>query len=415
MEKHFDHRLSNHIRAKLRDYEEPYELGAWESFNRNRQKRKRKLIILYRSLAASICLVILFTFMPGNITKHQAFISFYRGKHSTALGIDSTKVEGPLEDTPTHINKEILAKNLSMANEEKTTNNKLLPSKPTQNEKIVKNVMVVNNHTNFQTDPNDTKIANVEPLPRLEYIDSFMFVTYPKLMINGTLSNTQHGPGSKMEPGYRAIRFGLTFNNSLNQFNTGDAPGGGSNTEIGVVSRLPVGNGIQVSSGMILAMYDLERIEDLPVNLSSQLSNTQTEKFSAVNLDIPMNIEYAFRLSKDKSFFTSVGVSNLVRLNTRVETENEIEREVLLIQKINGVENLSTIVETSITESSSFDDQINFIPASSINVSIGYQTPISDHLSLRLAPFYRYPVNQFLGEPSEFFIIGLHTSIYLEK
>ena len=86
-----------------------------------------------------------------------------------------------------------------------------------------------------------------------------------------------------------------------------------------------------------------------------------------------------------------------------------------VIREVNGIELLTTEIETITDRSSNEDSQTSFIPAGMINISAGLSNRLSNQLQLEIAPFYKYPLRDWPGEDARFGIVGLDLRLLFQK
>ena len=216
----------------------------------------------------------------------------------------------------------------------------------------------------------------------------------------------------KAKPPLLALGFGLASGYG----ETEEAANGinGLIQEAGVIADLKFSRRFTLASGLFFASQTIESEEDLPLELSGELSSTRSATTTLANLNMPINLKYTLPNRKE-NLFIAAGIANFVRFGTESETVRTTEREITVIRELNGIEMLTTEIETITSESTNEDNRTTFIPAGMLNISAGMSNQLSDRLQLEVSPYYKYPLRDWPGQDARFGIIGLDLRLLFQK
>ena len=201
-----------------------------------------------------------------------------------------------------------------------------------------------------------------------------------------------------------ASGYGAVADNS--DSGSGLTRGGGISTDLKLSRRFTI------SSGLVVTSQNLESNKNLPTLLSGDLRRSEATNTNTMNLDMPVNLRYILPTQKN-NFFVSVGLSNFVRLNQKSTIESTVEREITVVREVNGMETLTTTVETLTSTSSEKNRDTEFLPASMFNFSVGFSKELSPQLLLEAAPFYQYPLRGLTADGARFSVLGLRVGVTL--
>lgn len=184
--------------------------------------------------------------------------------------------------------------------------------------------------------------------------------------------------------------------------------------EAGVIANLKFSRRFTLASGLFFASQTIESEEDLPLELAGALSSTRSATTTLANLNMPINLKYTLPNRKE-NLFIAAGIANFVRFGAESETVRTTDREITVIRELNGIEMLTTEIETVTSQSTNEDNRTTFIPAGMINISAGLSNRLSDQLQLEVSPYYKYPLRDWPGQDARFGIIGLDLRLLFQK
>lgn len=182
-------------------------------------------------------------------------------------------------------------------------------------------------------------------------------------------------------------------------------PASSLNYSGGISSEVRLTNKIGFSSGFTVAKQDLEiKNNGREVTSESELGETSTNTFAdLVTLDVPLNLRYYLKESKESYF--SFGVSSFLYLresfitSTRVVREDTIERD--------GEEIINRDVE-EFSNSRSEGAFSRFDFAKTVNLSFGFEYSLSNKLGVIFEPYAKIPIAPLTSEQVRFGSGGLH-------
>ncbi len=179
----------------------------------------------------------------------------------------------------------------------------------------------------------------------------------------------------------------------------------------GFVSDLSLTRTISVSSGLVVSHQDLQ-VEDTGNDITLESSLDDVQKLTQAKLlalDIPVNFQYHFKRSGITRSFLSIGFSSLFyvqqefNFTTRQVTEEATESDdgsVIISRNISEQQNRSSRPAFS-----------RFDAASMLNISVGFQRPLSPHSDIVFEPYVKYPLGPLTAQNVQYGSGGIQIRI----
>lgn len=415
-------KTSNWLADRLRKQQEenplPYELGAWEAFEKKRIAGFRQKQIYWMSgIAASLAILLVAGGMwlagdsslkgsnslseettfeeknfdpfsqkeekpiaieeksrPGNIpvlglsekidsenlTLKSAFNSPNSASAKPIENKNSTESKLKSDENLVEIDREVVQENISMSVP-------LFPQKVAE-EKKDKEIT--------KPEVSEQVIASVE-LPKepqlseeeiMEILDAKSFAT----IVMGLTSGFGGSQGTE-------------------QTTSGASLGLGVMVDMKLTDKLVVGSGIGLN-------YLNQASESQNYTQVAGFAAPVTEKneISQVQVDIPFYFKYPITLSRSISI--QAGFSNLVTFNQNAEQQSSYTRQVAVLDSNAAGSNSFTLKSESVNQSSVLEvPQNRFYPFATANLGVNIRLFESKKSSYEVMPFYNYPLQEFSG------------------
>ncbi len=417
--------LKEKIIQALSEQEEEYIPGAWESFVRKRNRRRRVVFVRYSSaVAASLFLGWLIIGTPGiNNQKDGDLLSF---KPSISV-VDSAKRETGLPDETLILSEDkskaasvkviaekgtvekIMAKNIAAdksAAEISAAEMISVTEKPDS-----KNTLALLQRTEpekLKTDnQNTTTIQEIEKPKEVTVISDTTNVSKEMAISESVQKNVGTEKDYKAIPRTeRKVRFGINVAPGMSATSSGSSfnYSGGVNLDIAITSNLQISTGVQVEHQSVVSKSSGYN-SAIPADVN---------RAELVNLDIPVNITWNVASNKSGSYYISGGISSIAYLSERYSTTTyRQELREFAATATAGPEDDKTYrleqVETTNTRSVP-SNQVQDI-AGRINLIIGFKRELTPGLSLHIEPFLKIPVTGMASEKLRFTTSGVTCKI----
>jgi len=164
----------------------------------------------------------------------------------------------------------------------------------------------------------------------------------------------------------------------------------------GFTSAFSLHEKVSITSGLIVTHQNL-RIEDTGNEITRESSLNEVRQMTNAKilaLDIPMNIRFQFRQSGFNQSYLSVGISSYLYLDQEfLFTNRQVTEEI--VQHEDGTTTVTRTVSDE-TSSSSEPALSGFDAAGFLNISLGFQQPITTNTNIVFEPYLKYPIGSSL-------------------
>ena len=432
MKEQFDKTLRNHIKDTFGSYNDQFASDGWEKLVRKKRRKRRGLIFWYAlpsGIAAALAIIWMYnwnTLMIQPVVKNQIVVktdlknkpqqnltNTHQKSDPNKEQQDQVYKEGIALSENIEINKSTTTKvnqtpkidlNLNVSDKEhnmKLNNvNTLLLSilnDRNKSDHINKNSSTNDTLSNTMLISNETIVSNNTPLENsiaretaIE-IPSQKSTPSAKKSIKKVLSNS---PQNLANNSVKQSKFNIAVD--ANTFYSFSEAGVNDqmNLGLGLAASYKIGKNFSLNSGLQLnrqtsSFEGLDRLafsNRLAVNSAfAVIPNEQITNAKLIGLDIPLNLQYNFKMGKALSFITT-GFSSYSVINE--EYVNDISVTNYYFTGVN-TSNMTTVQENP---AGSFT---YFKFARTLNVSFGVQYPLKGKNSLSVEPFLKYPLSGF--------------------
>lgn len=436
-----DQEIAASLKKKLVEASVPYELGAWEGFQKRRAQRQRRAIVYWASgIAASLLLILVGVgsvdlsgdtgadmdevqlaeitekATQGNLEEFPVTESETEnplpeiGQGPSAVAPDSKPLEKEAENQKAPSDSQV-SKALAVVTEptEKTAEtggNKVVPNSPTvSNEKAVGQVkenMSVQQPPLISQTEEPVKQSEAKPagetlaLAKAEEPVSVsvqeQFVSESDFpAIEKEKASVQLGMG--VSPGFGTIQ-------SDNQMATAATIGVGMLVDIKLPGKFTLGSGLGLN-------YLSQNTEAESTIVAFGNTYPQTEKLEVRQMQVEMPVFVKYPVTKNNSVSIQAGFSNYYALNESASQENRYDRQVAEYSNdALGVASVS-LKNEAVNSTTSLEPTANkFYPFATVNFGVNLRILESKGASYVIMPFYNYQLKQVSGYGDTYGLFG---------
>jgi hypothetical protein len=394
------------IKENLLEYEEPYQLGAWENFVRYRKaKVHAKMITWIPAAAASLLFALLASYW------------LIAPSHQTTDLIATEPLE-PLELPET--GPEVIIP-------EFTPLEKSVVETYASTEDTLQQPYHPDEHQAGQTESTAailsgryTDLISLRHIPLLDDISSPKTDsdTKPRTWAASSVIRTERSEAyeertltsadlSAAQTYRSALSFGLAYSPLLNihQSATDWNIGAGLSVQWDFMENLSLSSGLYIAQSQLRFSGD-----EVPLTSTVQTFDSANMEIDFLSLEIPMNLQY----SLNDRFFFSGGISSasFLRENYSYHYQyQEMSRTQLFIE--GEYREVSQWVTLSGTETASEPSLSSFHPLAFYNFSLGYNVDQAGHgkFTITIEPFFKLPARSFSSRKISYSTGGLQLKI----
>lgn len=427
------------LKEKMSEGEVPYEFGTWESFDRKRNQKKRKVVGLWLTgLAASLALIFAVTqTMYFNVedptstdqvgladaTPLDNELPVENSKNTSVeesvdqISAEANKISAP---KPTEItqksatkNSSLIAKNSSGKNENSVDGEKKGNQSKLENESLIaektssetvkvetakaENQKVASESENIAQQEevissekliagSNEKSVTISPEENKTYVKE---ADFPEIAETKTKVNL----GMEVSPGFG----GAQANNVTTNAST---IGLGMLVDINLPGKLVVGSGIGLN-------YLSQVNEMQSMNDAFGRAYPQTDKIQVKQVQVELPVILKYPITKNNSISLQAGFSNYYAINQTAEQESQFVAQSAVYTKNElgatsfAIQNRAVDVKSPLESNSG-----KFYPFATLNVGVNLRVAESKNASYVVMPFYNYQVKQISGYGDTYGLFG---------
>lgn len=196
-----------------------------------------------------------------------------------------------------------------------------------------------------------------------------------------------------LSPGYGASQ-------SKTQATSGSSLGLGVMVDMDIAGKLMMGSGLAVN-------YLNQASESQSYAQVAGFSSPVTERneIAQVQVDIPLYFKYP--VTSNQSISVQAGFSNLITFSQGAEQQSSFTRQVAVFDASSASANSFTLKSESVNQSSVLDvPQNRFYPLATANLGVNIRLFESKKTSYAVMPFYNYPLQEISGYGEKLGIFG---------
>lgn len=429
------------LAAKLRKQQEenplPYELGAWEAFEKRRAALSPKRTRYWVSgIAASLILLL----VAGGLWLGQfsdsddAQLSDQLVLQEKLQSADATGNERlpnpdailaePNEATVSGAKEKVLAENQFSISSSKNNTPKGSNSANTKSPVLGTESTVTSSSGSKSNPPAQQPNQSQALIDQFKTVEKEVLIALNEKAEKETLKNTQtQVPASPVaelpkEPllakeeiaeiletkSTRRLALGLSpgygASQSKTQATSGSSLGLGVMVDMDIAGKLMMGSGLAVN-------YLNQASESQSYAQVAGFSSPVTERneIAQVQVDIPLYFKYP--VTSNQSISVQAGFSNLITFSQGAEQQSSFTRQVAVFDASSASANSFTLKSESVNQSSVLDvPQNRFYPLATANLGVNIRLFESKKTSYAVMPFYNYPLQEISGYGEKLGIFG---------
>lgn len=416
-------KTSKWLAAQLRKQQEenslPYELGAWEAFEKKRLASKKKATYWISGIAASLAIL----FVAGGLWLSRDTELSGSNSQSDQIALEEKAVTPDphveehaiaIEEQSGQVEIQVLGSSEKVDSENRKPNSdlnfpKLTSPKPIQNKistegeaKSVKNLTVIDQkvmqESISKTDPIQPQIASQEKvgeeIARTEVPEKVIAsVELPKepQLSEGEIKDMLETRSWSFASIGMGLSPGFGTSQGTEQSTSGASLGLGVMVDMELTGKLVMGSGVAVN-------YLNQASESQSYAQVAGFASPVTEKneIAQVQVDIPVYFKYP--VTRSRSISVQAGFSNLVTFNQYAEQQSSYTRQVAVLDANAAGSNSFTLKSESVDQLSVLEvPQKRFYPFATANLGVNIRLFESKKSSYEVMPFYNYPLQEFSG------------------
>lgn len=421
-----DKEIAASLREKLVEASVPYELGAWENFQKKRVQRKRKAIAFWASgIAASLLLLAVgLNSVDFSENENSSEIQLAEKVLEEILNADS-EVENSLIEKKSGLatpEANQLAKSVEDSKPQVTTSaqrelgNNSRREENTAGTAHVKSSQVAIEKTLaegkehsipqgqpliVQTEEMKEQLAvksTEESLGSAKEEESINPIENPKFVAESDFPEIQKdktsvGLGMGLSPGFGAIQ-------TDNQTATASTIGLGMLVDIKLPGKFTLGSGLGLN-------YLNQSTQQENMVMAFGNSYPQTEKLDVrqMQLEVPVFVKYP--LTKNNSVSIQAGFSNFYALNESANQENTVQKQSAFYANDAMGSSAVSLRQQTVTESATLESKSGkFYPFASLNLGVNLRVLETKGANYVIMPFYNYQLKQVSGYGDTYGLFG---------
>jgi len=416
-EDNLEKRLGDSLRRQQEESPLPYELGAWEAFEKKRAALVRKKTSYWMAgIAASLALVL----VAGGIWLGQQENGKDNGVAdsiaSTEIPVSSDSAASPelIADAqqsdliPSPYSSEGSSVAPISSKSPRSTSRGRQRSTPSvdtgqlldgsESQKSVSSTAPAAIQNSAETNQ-----AVAGPVAVISLADSVAEseVTLPK---DPLLTQEEIEEILSEDPTWVNLALGLSPGFGTSQraqlATSGSSFGLGVMVDTQLTGKLSVGSGLGVNY-----LNQASESQSYPQVAGISSAVTQTDQISQVQVDIPLYVRYP--ITRSQSVSVQAGFSNLLTFNQSAEQQTSFTRQVAVPDANAANANSFTLMTQTVDQLSSLAvPQSKFYPFATANFGINVRLYQSKKTSYEVMPFYNYPLQEFSGYGQKLGLFG---------
>jgi hypothetical protein len=376
---------------KLRAYESSYQEEAWEDFERFRNKKKKRPIVIFWRMAAGIIIstVLSWVVYKINTPKTEQLIVSHVDKNSGSSGIlksgEQTKIITRKPAAPQQIPvSEKMVGNKSIISKTRQEKPQLPPDDENAGKTIITKEngfqpIVLQSHT-FK----GVLVRNKTP---------FM-APYPEYDENKT-----------NEKKYKIINLSIAIAGLSNQAENVISQ---QNFGLRTTTEIALNRKTELSTGIYVGRENLN-LHNSSTILVSTLGMPQLNQanYRWLNIEIPLNVRYHLWQKGAVAISTQAGVSMMGAFDqtSRFFYENRRTLVTMSVDSNGELHEVRTeVIEKEIKENVSNAQRLSF--GTAVNLAIGVHYPLGKN-QISVEPFLKYPIGAFTAEKLHYSSLGI--------
>lgn len=440
-----DEEIAASLKKKLVEASVPYEMGAWEGFQKKRAQRKRRTIAYWASgIAASLLLIALgldtvdtSENSTPSFTEVQLAESAEKSPENRVEEITTRESEAVAENSATATPDELVpntnASGSKTAEEapkvqkpettpadmkalasvpqpvEKSVNtekDKIVPQDPvipqektlaripekesSQQQTLITKVEEVEKQVELEI-PKETLALSkaeepVEPTEKEKFVAENDFPVIPK-------DKASVGLGMGLSPGFGAIQ-------SDNQVATAQTIGLGMLVDIDLPGKFTLGSGLGLN-------YLNQNNEQESTVMSLGNAYPQVEKLEVRQMQVEVPVFVKYPVTRNNSVSIQAGFSNYYALNQTASQENTTERQSAFYANDALGNSSVSLRQEAVVENNSLESKSGkFYPFATLNFGVNLRILETKGANYVVMPFYNYQLKQVSGYGDTYGLFG---------
>ncbi|MEN2281179.1 hypothetical protein AAGF08_03505 [Algoriphagus sp. SE2] len=443
--------IASSLKKYLEEGQTPYEIGAWENFQKIRKARRRK-VITYWIGAVAASLLLLFGISQVFLEQNDLL----NGDSDVLVLGNSEKLDNPLnsleniqEDrgsenknievieggTPTNPSDELNSREPVPGTLEKETKSKNFAFSKEQN--AVESISKENNSIAMESDSksqekeksdnlsNEKSLAAINPEKEkvnTENSTNSSEQNVNKESFNSSLINPEESIGKtnliadkedvmtkeedfpEIPKEHTKVYLGMGLTPGFGSFQENNTTTTASSFGVGMSLNVDLPGKLTLGSGFGVNYLNQQNESQMPITIAGyRTSQVETQDIQQVQLELPLYLRYP--ITRNNSISIQAGFSNLYAINRNAEQVTTVNEQVAVN---NSSDNSSfALASNSISQTQVLtNDDSRFYPFATLNFGLNFRVLESKKVNYMIMPFYNHQLRTISGFGDNFGMFG---------
>lgn len=410
--------IASSLRKQQEENPLPYELGAWEAFEKKRKAAKIKVLSYWTTgVAASLLLMLL------------AYNSMDFSNPSTQTPIVAG-VETPQPNSGSNLNQEenisgndanaglIADASVVEKSENSGSKAKAGTSRNSRSSQAIQPELPRTENLSYINTQTTVTISKITESGEEEVISTEVIEESPKaslaMQLNSSdsdsiaqakleilkaqiaeLTGEEEKPKSTDPSGNWNMALGVNPGFGSGQVDNRNITG--SSLGIGLQMAMALNDKVSLGSGMGVNYFTQSNVGPSIVTLANAAYPVdETIEVQQVQVDVPIYVTYP--VNRSRSITLQAGFSNLVAFNQSAKQESVYTRQVAVLDQESSFTNSISFRTESVSNLSTIETPASkFYPFATANLGVNFRILESKKTSYQVMPFYNYPIQDISG------------------
>lgn len=443
--------IASSLNKYLEEGQTPYELGAWENFQKIRKARKRR-VVTYWIAAVAASLLLLFGVSQVFIEQNDLLLEDGDVPvlaNADRLDNSSNSLESTLNDTsdekkngevieksvpktlndpsnkeeisPKTLVKPSDSKNIALSKEQKapesvdrisnsiamvpdSKNQEKENKKELSKEKSLAEIIPENEKTNKENASKSTVVTGSKENFGLSLTMPEKPTEKTNLIAENTETLTKEEDFPEIPKEQTKVYLGMGLSPGFGSFQQNNNTTTASSLGVGMLLNVDLPGKLTLGSGFGVNYLNQQNESQMPVTIAGyRTSQVETQDIQQVQLELPVYLKYP--ITRNNSVSVQAGFSNLYAINRNAEQVTTVNEQVA----VNNSSDASSFALASNAVSRTqvlTNDDSRFYPFATLNFGVNVKLLESKKVNYMIMPFYNHQLRTISGFGDNFGMFG---------
>jgi hypothetical protein len=434
--------IASSLKKHLEEAELPYELGAWENFQKIRKERRRRRIVYWSSAVAASLLLLLAVsqvFLGQNNDQLEDVnipVLGDSGKAVDSLDLneipttENSKEKQPLQESkiPEVNSSELLAEaskseNTQQSIVQKTSELNAGKSKSSDSVAEVKNLeKQINSVISEEIALSEVMIPKKEIVEEKKPANATSLIATQeslKLALNNTdkeagesesiseviASTVKEEDFPEIPKEQTRVYLGMGVSPGFGSFQQNNTTTTASSVGVGMLLNVDLPGKLTVGSGLGVNYMNQQNESLVPVTIAGyRTSQVEKQDIQQVQLELPVYFKYP--VTRNNSISVQAGFSNLYAINQNAEQQTTVNQQ-FAVNNSSDAGNSFALASMAVSQTQVLtNDESNFYPFATLNFGVNIRVIKSEKVNYMVMPFYNHQLRSISGFGDNFGMFG---------